>query len=509
MNRAIFGIPEMSDIAGSQGRGNHDVRQALLTAADRVEDCGTSDGTSQREPDARREGSQQGYEHADADGEDGQHEDENLEDDADGGQLTDGGHGAISEPEAGDGSSQLTGYYSADGTMHGHRAGNRSPRVRAAQRGAALSFGRASVPAPRGGSTRRRTTASQPARERRDGRAAAEDEGSADDTRVWRGNEPLIPQSSSFALPPLRVDMPSGIPSGGLDHHPVNLLRCTSYCCSLGIDLVALNRHLAEGRRLACRMHKDGLNAVLHCVEQHRASEAFSHEGRSEGRSAHSFYFSYGCVVTWGLSEREERERLLMLAQHGFMIEPLSEEEVDDFGYTHLEGAKASIAKDVITLTSYQILEKLAISFGLAQSVKLGVFERTVEQTIQETRSIPERMARDGKIRLRRAAITKRIGQLFVDRASINLHSDILDHPEFFWENDEWLSLYVRASKYLEIDRRTEVLNKRLDIIKELFDMLASEMNQNHSNKLEWIIIILILIEVFFQVFQLVLDHFY
>ena len=34
-------------------------------------------------------------------------------------------------------------------------------------------------------------------------------------------------------------------------------------------------------------------------------------------------------------------------------------------------------------------------------------------------------------------------------------------------------------------------------------------MNQNHSNKLEWIIIILILIEVFFQVFQLVLDHFY
>lgn len=44
----------------------------------------------------------------------------------------------------------------------------------------------------------------------------------------------------------------------------------------------------------------------------------------------------------------------------------------------------------------------LAVSFGLAQSVKLGVFERTVEQTIQETRSIPERMAHDGKIRLKR-----------------------------------------------------------------------------------------------------------
>ncbi len=139
-----------------------------------------------------------------------------------------------------------------------------------------------------------------------------------------------------------------------------------------------------------------------------------------------------------------------MLSQQGFMLEPLSEEEVDDFGYTHVEGAKASIAKDVVTLSSYEVLEKLAVSFGLAQSVKLGahvmrrnpsrslafgpsvlplaiaftssrlschdyvccpgVFERTVEQTIQETRSIPERMAIDGKIRLQRTAITKRIG---------------------------------------------------------------------------------------------------
>ena len=154
-----------------------------------------------------------------------------------------------------------------------------------------------------------------------------------------------------------------------------------------------------------------------------------------------------------------------------------------------------------------QVREKLAVSFALAQSVKLGVFERTVELTIQETRAIPERMAVDGKIRLERTAITKRIGQLFVDRASINLHSDILDHPDFFWEDDEWLSLYLKASKYLEIERRAEVLNKRLDIIKELFDMLASELHQSHSVKLEWIVIVLIAIEIFFQTVTIVLDY--
>lgn len=45
-----------------------------------------------------------------------------------------------------------------------------------------------------------------------------------------------------------------------------------------------------------------------------------------------------------------------------------------------------------------------------------------------------------------------------------------------------------------------QVLNKRLDIIKELFDMLANELQNTHANKLEWIIIVLIMIEVVFQV---------
>ena len=117
-----------------------------------------------------------------------------------------------------------------------------------------------------------------------------------------------------------------------------------------------------------------------------------------------------------------------------------------------------------------------------------------------------ERMARDGKVSLGRKQITMQLGQLFVDRASINLHSDILDNPDYFWEDDEWLPAYARVAKYLEITRRAEVLNKRLDIIKELFDMLASEYHNSHASMLEWIIIVLIVIEVFFQVVSLCLD---
>ena len=58
----------------------------------------------------------------------------------------------------------------------------------------------------------------------------------------------------------------------------------------------------------------------------------------------------------------------------------------------------------------------------------------------------------------------------------------------------------------ISLSARVEVLNKRLDIIKELFDMLASELANRHSNTLEWIVIILIMVEVFFQMLAILLE---
>jgi len=218
----------------------------------------------------------------------------------------------------------------------------------------------------------------------------------------------------------------------------------------------------------------------------------------------HAFFFSYGCIVFWGFSEEDELQ-IKAQVKAKFAIQPLAQDEVDDFDFAYaLPGTtRPALHKDVIQLSTREATEKLAVSFALAQSAKLGVFEVTIEKTIAETREIPEGMAKTGKISLKRRDITRRIGQLFVDRASINLHSDILEHPDFFWEDDEYLSVYQRVSKYLEVERRVEVLNKRLDLIKELFDMLASELHTSHSNTLEWIVIILILVEVFFQILEL------
>jgi uncharacterized Rmd1/YagE family protein len=88
------------------------------------------------------------------------------------------------------------------------------------------------------------------------------------------------------------------------------------------------------------------------------------------------------------------------------------------------------------------------------------------------------------------------MGKLFLERSSINLHSDILDTPDFFWDYPELEPLYRMTAKDQDIKQRVDILNKRLNLIHELFEMLSDVFNNRHSSILEIIIIALISIEI-------------
>ena len=65
---------------------------------------------------------------------------------------------------------------------------------------------------------------------------------------------------------------------------------------------------------------------------------------------------------------------------------------------------------------------------------------------------------------------------------------------------------YLALRSYMDIDRRLDVLNRRLEIVRELLDMLTTLLENSTANRLEWVIIILILVEVLLQVATNVVD---
>lgn len=253
------------------------------------------------------------------------------------------------------------------------------------------------------------------------------------------------------------------------------IMLCHAYCTSSSYNMKLLFEHLKETAEPT--LYRD----VIHLPLAH-----------GDGSVADLFYFSYGVMVCWGLTLQEEQFYLNDIK--GFEQAPLETPEVDRFSFIYGESTK--ISKDEIVLPNREVLTKLAFSHGLAQSVKLSIFELTIQKSFNNTKHIPEDLAKHGRISLSKHEIRRKMGELFNERSSVNLSLDVLDTPEFFWVHPELEHFYTMTANYLDIESRVEVLNHRLDVIKELFGMLVTELNHQHSSRLEWTIIVLIVIEV-------------
>lgn len=169
---------------------------------------------------------------------------------------------------------------------------------------------------------------------------------------------------------------------------------------------------------------------------------------------------------------------------------------------TPQESSYVDEESDTIVLDSDDPHIKLSFSYGLSQSVKLSVFETSVEKTIDDNKKIPNELIQTGKISMSRKALAKKIGTLFAERNFINLNSDILDTPDFFWRRPKYEPYYEMAVQFMDIKQRLIILNSRLKIIHELYEILSTELHHIHSSRLELIIIYLIFIEVMMAIMR-------
>ncbi|KAJ2816163.1 sporulation protein rmd1, partial [Coemansia sp. 'formosensis'] len=145
------------------------------------------------------------------------------------------------------------------------------------------------------------------------------------------------------------------------------------------------------------------------------------------------FIFDYGVIVIWGMDERHEKEFLQEIEP--FEVEKIDEDdiEMEELEFYINPNAQSRIYNDVISLrTTKGHMAKLAISHAIAQATKLSLYEGLVDETIEATRHIPQRMAESGTVEMTRKGLIRKIGQLFIMRVNVNLVSNILDTPEIF-----------------------------------------------------------------------------
>lgn len=246
------------------------------------------------------------------------------------------------------------------------------------------------------------------------------------------------------------------------------------------------------------------------------------------------FIFPSGTLVTWALPEGFTSyfaTRTLLPAAVSPHPEPVETEDLDYIedpsrehsmirGETIVLGTKPtyetnghtrSIGADVESQyqTTDTVLTKIAFSSGFARSTKLAVLETNLSTYLQSTATIPSLLSTGSRLpfRLSRRFIMRKTGQLLLLRAQLNLYSELTDSlPDLFWDSRHELNLenyYDQVGRALDVGIRIKVLNEKMTYAAEIATVLRERLSEKHGLFLEWTIIVLIAVEVGFEVLRL------
>lgn len=297
------------------------------------------------------------------------------------------------------------------------------------------------------------------------------------------------PLKASRTRQPSRTNLPA--PSVSED-----LMQCTAFATADEYHLGSLAQDLAShGYVEVTSLPRDAANILVMGVKT----------SAKEGDPGTMFFFREGASVFWNVKDKTMKHVMRVLEKHE--IEPyeiaLVHWENEELNYTKTEGQsklqRGEIRLNVELDLEEAILEKFAFSNALCLSVKLAIWEASLDKFVESIQSIPESLKAGKKVKLSHEEVMQKIGELFALRHRINLSSDFLITPDFYWDRENLEELYDKTCQFLSINRRVKVMNEKLQHCMELTDLMRNHLNEKRALRLEWMIVILITIEVMFE----------
>lgn len=266
-------------------------------------------------------------------------------------------------------------------------------------------------------------------------------------------------------------------------------MECLSFCVAKTIDLARLDSHFKNSPNMFTSIKT---RDVLKLNPRDNSDHTI-------------FIFKNGTVVSWGVKRYQINDYLNTI--RSLIDKPVSILVHDEFHYQISD--KTAIEPhdfyDVDCLTIEEDTDdmKLSLSYGFSQSVKLQYFETIIEALIEKYNPMIQSLSHKGEMPISRKQIQQVIGEILGAKSELNLISNFLYHPKYFWQHPTLEQHFAMLERYLHLPRRVDAINHRLDTLNEIFDMFNGYLQNRRGHNLEIIIIVLIMIEIFIEVIRL------
>ena len=211
------------------------------------------------------------------------------------------------------------------------------------------------------------------------------------------------------------------------------------------------------------------------------------------GESKYVYLFRYGAVSFFNYSDDEINAFFDLLKSNcrNWFSQSFSDEMKVETGAPE---NKIGHNKIEIKNSHHEVLRMIMLN--VTQSVTLDYYSNQTELLLEETNYHTQLLERKGKLHISGKKLKRFIGKtlLIKNRIAENLY--IFDSPVETWENEELDRLYSELKKSFDLNERFRDVSEGLNIVRDNLELFKDILQYRNSVLLEWIVIILIAIEV-------------
>lgn len=203
------------------------------------------------------------------------------------------------------------------------------------------------------------------------------------------------------------------------------------------------------------------------------------------GKQVHAFDF--GGIVLVGVNPADAAPVLSLLQEAGDVPQN------DDFILEDGEPIQVTFTSVRLPNRDPDLLR--IVSRVLAQSAALESLEKQVEELLVGVEGVVQDLKQHGRIRRQETELVKFIGEVLHTRQTLVSNLAVLDKPEEAWDDQRAADLHTAMVRNFEIEERFKSLSEKLDLVQDSLEVITDVWRSRHSTFLEWLVIILISVE--------------
>jgi uncharacterized Rmd1/YagE family protein len=210
--------------------------------------------------------------------------------------------------------------------------------------------------------------------------------------------------------------------------------------------------------------------------------------------------FRYGAAIFFDVAAADQASYLRELAP--LVEDPYDRPESEEIPLSISREKREGVETGAVILRDSSV-ERLQVVAALGKSVALAQYEADVAANFDQIEPFAVELERRGRGGRDMRLLLRQIGRGLLNEHKMVARVEVSERPELLWDHPELEQLYLRLEDEFELQERTEILDRKLELISRTVETILDLLQRDRSSRVEWYIVILIVLEIVLSVYGL------